>query len=158
MPKRVGADSVSFCPMALEASRVLGELLWHSSCRRFYGATDEGLAHEFSQPARANDLHCPGGVACPAGASCRLEARVEERPRRVFVHHSAIRELKDSTQRALLFGDGNMPPLIPPELVEGYRASDEVVRLRTGAELMFRSLEENPLARITVVELPPPDR
>jgi adenosine deaminase len=42
----------------------------------------------------------------------------------------------------LAAGDGNMPPLIPPELVGQYRASDEAVRLKTGAEILFRSLEE----------------
>jgi phage terminase large subunit len=70
------------------------------------------------------------------------------RPCTYLVGRATYRELKDSTQKALLFGDGNMPPLIPPELVESYRASDEVVKLRTGAEILFRSLEETNVGKL----------
>ncbi|MEP6910266.1 MAG: phage terminase large subunit, partial [Actinomycetota bacterium] len=42
----------------------------------------------------------------------------------------------------MLFGDGAMPPLIPPELVGEYRAGDNLVKLKTGSEILFRSLEE----------------
>ena len=43
---------------------------------------------------------------------------------------------------AMLHGDGALPPLIPPDAVETYRASDELVRLRNGSEIIFRSLDE----------------
>jgi PBSX family phage terminase large subunit len=64
------------------------------------------------------------------------------RPAVYLVCRSTYRELENSTKKAMLFGDGSMPPLIPPELVGQYRASDNVVRLKTGAEILFRSLEE----------------
>jgi phage terminase large subunit len=70
------------------------------------------------------------------------------RPCTYLVGRATYRELKDSTQKAMLFGDGNMAPLIPPELIEGYRASDEVVRLKTGAEILFRSLEETSVGKL----------
>jgi hypothetical protein len=41
-----------------------------------------------------------------------------------------------------------LPPLIPPELVGQYRASDELVRLRSGGEILFRSLEEGQVSKI----------
>jgi phage terminase large subunit len=70
------------------------------------------------------------------------------RPCTYLVGRATYRELKDSTQKAMLFGDGNMAPLVPPELVGQYRASDEVVRLKTGAELLFRSLEETNIGKL----------
>jgi hypothetical protein len=65
-----------------------------------------------------------------------------EQPATYLVARLTYRELKDSTQKAMLYGDGSLPPLIPPEAVEQYRASDELVRLRTGGEILFRSLDE----------------
>jgi len=41
-----------------------------------------------------------------------------------------------------------MPPLIPPELVDVYRASDNIVKLKTGAEILFRSLEEAQIGKL----------
>lgn len=64
-----------------------------------------------------------------------------EQPAVYLVARATYRTLKDSTQRAMLRGDGSLPPLIPPEAVERYRASDETVVLRNGAEILFRSLE-----------------
>jgi PBSX family phage terminase large subunit len=71
-----------------------------------------------------------------------------EQPATYLVARSTYRSLKDTTQKAMLFGDGDMPPLIPPELVEQYRASDELVRLKTGAEILFRSLEEGQVGKL----------
>ena len=51
------------------------------------------------------------------------------------------RELADSTQAAFMRGDGKMPPACPPELVKSYKAKDEVVELKNGAQIMFRSAE-----------------
>jgi Phage terminase large subunit len=70
------------------------------------------------------------------------------RPATYLVARSTYRELTDSTQKAMLHGDGSMPPLIPPELVASFRASDNVVKLRTGSEILFRSLEETSLGKI----------
>jgi hypothetical protein len=52
-----------------------------------------------------------------------------------------------------LFGDGGLPPLIPPELVNQYRASDELVRLRSGGEILFRLLEEGQVSKILNLSL-----
>jgi hypothetical protein len=53
-----------------------------------------------------------------------------EMPSTYLVSRLTYRELRDSTQKAMLRGDGALPPLVPPEAVEFYRASDELVRLR----------------------------
>lgn len=65
-----------------------------------------------------------------------------EQPSGYLVSRLTYRELRDSTQKAMLHGDGALPPLIPPEAIEFYRASDELVRLRNGSEILFRSLDE----------------
>ena len=52
------------------------------------------------------------------------------------------RELADSTQAAFFRGDGKMPPACPPELIERYYAKDEVVILKNGSQILFRSAEE----------------
>lgn len=63
-------------------------------------------------------------------------------PATYLVSRMTYRELRDSTQKALLHGDGALPALIPPEAIDFYRASDELVRLRNGGEILFRSLDE----------------
>jgi len=65
-----------------------------------------------------------------------------EMPSVYLVSRLTYRELRDSTQKAMLHGDGALPPLIPPEAVEAYVAKDELVRLRNGSEILFRSLDE----------------
>jgi PBSX family phage terminase large subunit len=87
-----------------------------------------------------------------AAARILLEWAVEQ-PATYLVARSTYRSLKDSTEKALLFGDGGLPPLIPPELVVQYRASDELVRLRSGAEILFRSLEEGQVSKILNLSL-----
>src|SRR6266516_46281 len=76
-----------------------------------------------------------------------VETAVEQ-PAPYLVARSTYRELEDSTKKAMLHGDGSLPPLIPPELVEDYRASDNLVRLKTGAEILFRSLEEGQVGKL----------
>jgi PBSX family phage terminase large subunit len=87
-----------------------------------------------------------------AAARILLEWAVEQ-PATYLVARGTYRSLRDSTMKAMLFGDGGMPPLIPPELVEQYRASDELVRLRTGAEILFRSLEEGQVSKVMNLSL-----
>lgn len=58
------------------------------------------------------------------------------------VIRKTYRELADSTQKAMLRGDGNMPPAIPPELVKVYLAKHEMVVLHNNAEILFRSAED----------------
>jgi phage terminase large subunit len=65
-----------------------------------------------------------------------------EQPSVYLVSRLTYRELRDSTQKALLHGDGALPPLIPPEAIDFYRASDELVKLRNGSEILFRSLDD----------------
>jgi PBSX family phage terminase large subunit len=76
-----------------------------------------------------------------------LETAVAQ-PSTYLVARSTYRSLKDSTQKAMLHGDGALPPLIPPEVIDRYWATDEVVRLKTGAEILFRSLEEGQLGKL----------
>jgi PBSX family phage terminase large subunit len=59
-----------------------------------------------------------------------------------LVSRLTYRELKDTTQKAMLYGDGALPPLIAPNLISQYRASDEIVRLINGSEILFRSLDD----------------
>jgi hypothetical protein len=87
-----------------------------------------------------------------AAARILLEWAVEQ-PATYLVARSTYRSLKDSTEKALLFGDGGLPPLIPAELVAQYRASDELVRLRSGGEILFRSLEEGQVSKILNLSL-----
>ena len=70
-----------------------------------------------------------------------VETAVKQ-PSTYLVALLTYRELEDSTKKALLHGDGSVPPLIPPELVDRYRASDNLVRLKTGSDILFRSLDE----------------
>jgi hypothetical protein len=111
--------------------------------------------------ARAwNDPACTRLLASGAIRSGKTQAAgrllVEtalQHPALYLVARATYRELKDSTQRALLNGDGGLPPLIPPEVVEVYRASDELVKLRNGSEIIFRSLEENATEKIRNLSL-----
>ena len=59
-----------------------------------------------------------------------------------LVARLTYRELKDSTQKAMLYGDGALPPLIPPAAIDQYRASDEIVRLVNGSEIGRASCRE----------------
>jgi PBSX family phage terminase large subunit len=63
-------------------------------------------------------------------------------PSTYLVARLTYRELEDSTKKALLHGDGSVAALIPAELIDQYRASDNLVRLKTGSEILFRSLDE----------------
>jgi PBSX family phage terminase large subunit len=65
-----------------------------------------------------------------------------ELPSTYLVARLTYRELEDSTKKALLYGDGSVPALIPAELIDQYRASDNLVRLKTGSEILFRSPDE----------------
>jgi PBSX family phage terminase large subunit len=76
------------------------------------------------------------------GAALLLLETAIEQPSTYLVSRSTYRELEDSTKRAFLTGDGTTPPLIPPELIAEYRAGDNLVRLHSGSEILFRSLDE----------------
>jgi PBSX family phage terminase large subunit len=82
-----------------------------------------------------------------AGGRLIVETAVDQ-PATYLIARSTYRELEDSTKKAMLHGDGALPPLIPPELIEQYRASDNLVKLRTGATLLFRSLEEGQVGKL----------
>ncbi len=58
-----------------------------------------------------------------------------------IIMRKTYRELEDSTKAAFLRGDGKMPPACPPELVMRFSGKDEMVILRNGAEILFRSAE-----------------
>jgi PBSX family phage terminase large subunit len=87
------------------------------------------------------------------GAGRLLVEMAIERPAVYLVGRATYRSLRDSTMKAILYGDGSLPPLIPSEVVEQVRLSDELVRLRNGAEILFRSLEEAQLSKILNLSL-----
>jgi hypothetical protein len=98
---------------------------------------------------------CDGSIRSGKTQVCArvlLEWAVEQ-PTTYLVARATYRSLKDSTEKAMLHGDGGLPPLIPPELVAQYRASDELVKLRSGGEILFRSLEEGNLGKILNLSL-----
>lgn len=76
-----------------------------------------------------------------------------EQPAVYLVGRATYRSLRDSTMKAMVYGDGALSPLIPPELVEQVRLSDELVRLKSGAEILFRSLEEASVSKILNLSL-----
>jgi PBSX family phage terminase large subunit len=76
------------------------------------------------------------------GAARLLLETAVEHPSVYMVSRMSYRELEDSTKRAFLTGDGTTAPLIPPELISEYRATDNLVRLHSGSEILFRSLDE----------------
>lgn len=84
------------------------------------------------------------------GAGRLLVETAIEQPALYLVARSTYRELEDSTKRAILHGDGDLPPLLPYEVRarNGYRASDNKVVLANGSEILFRSLEEGQVGKI----------
>lgn len=65
------------------------------------------------------------------------------------VCRATYKELEDSTKRIMLKGDSNMPPALPPELVQRtYEGDHNKVVLRNGSEILFRSLEPNNRGKI----------
>jgi hypothetical protein len=112
------------------------------------------LAHAWNDPACTRLLASGAIRSGKTQAAGRLLVETALRqPALYLVARATYRELKDSTQRAMLHGDGGLPPLIPPEAVEVYRASDEQVKLRNGGEIIFRSLEENATEKIRNLSL-----
>jgi hypothetical protein len=69
------------------------------------------------------------------------------RPCVYVVARMTYQELRDSTQAAMLRGDGSLPPLIPLEArdytygTQGFHGTENAVRLVNGAEIRFRNLE-----------------
>lgn len=60
---------------------------------------------------------------------------------RFVIMRKTYRELEDSTKAAFLRGDGKMPPACPPDLIAREKKQDEMVILKNGAEILFRSAE-----------------
>lgn len=69
-------------------------------------------------------------------------------PSQYLVSRQTYQTLRDTTQRAMLYGDGPLPPLIPAEALKGqslkYGYNDQTKRatLANGSEIVFRSVEE----------------
>lgn len=87
------------------------------------------------------------------GAGRLIVETALQHPALYLVARSTYRELEDSTKRAILLGDGNLPPLLPTEIrywggKDQYRAADNKIVLPNGSELLFRSLEENNIGKI----------
>jgi PBSX family phage terminase large subunit len=62
---------------------------------------------------------------------------------RYCVARKTYNELIDSTMKIMMTGEGAMPPALPPALYDpsGWLKSERTVRLKNGAEIMFRNLE-----------------
>lgn len=82
-------------------------------------------------------------------AACRLLVETAlEQPSQYLVSRQTYQALRDTTQRAMLYGDGPLPPLIPSEVLRGQSLSKAFnqqtnrVYLANGSEIVFRSLEE----------------
>lgn len=82
------------------------------------------------------------------GAGRLLVETAIKHPALYLVARSTYRELEDSTKRAILLGDGDLPPLLPHEVRAQYRAADNKVILKNSSEILFRSLEENNIGKI----------
>jgi PBSX family phage terminase large subunit len=107
------------------------------------------LARRWRDPAAR--VVCVGGAIRSGKSQAAARLLVEtavERPSTYLICRSTYRELEDSTKKIVLHGDGSVPPAIPPELIAQYRASDNVVRLKTGSEILFRSLEETNISKL----------
>jgi hypothetical protein len=107
------------------------------------------LARQWRDPAVR--VVCVGGAIRSGKSQAAARLLVEtavERPSTYLICRSTYRELEDSTKKIVLHGDGSVPPAIPPELIRQYRASDSVVRLKTGSEILFRSLEEQNVSKL----------
>src|SRR5262245_34033216 len=65
-----------------------------------------------------------------------------------LIARATYRELEDTVMRAVLYGDGGLPPLLPAaalrgqSLKHGWRQKDYTATLANGGEVVFRSLEE----------------
>jgi hypothetical protein len=107
------------------------------------------LARQWRDPSVR--VVCVGGAIrsgkSQAAARLLVESAVK-RPSTYLICRSTYRELEDSTKKIVLHGDGSVPPAIPAELVAQYRASDNVVKLKTGSEILFRSLEETNISKL----------
>jgi phage terminase large subunit len=107
------------------------------------------LARLYLPPDGPRDVLASGAVRSgKTQAAARLIVEdALKRPAIYVVARVTYRELRDSTQHAMIEGDGPMPPLIPLEArdrsygTDGYAKSDETVRLHNGSEIRFRNLE-----------------
>ena len=103
----------------------------------------------------ADEILFDGSIRAGKTQACckKLVAWAWQYGGRYMIARKTYRELRDSTQAVLLRGEGNLPPALPHELLRGdsldkaYKQQDEVVYLKNGAEIMFRSLENREDAR-----------
>lgn len=79
---------------------------------------------------------------------------------RYIVSRATYRELEDSTKKIMLYGEGGMPPALPPQLIATRRdgsqnisAEHNTVTLVNGAEILFRSLEPDQRGKIRNISL-----
>ena len=67
-------------------------------------------------------------------------------------------QLRDSTRKVFVEGDGGMAPTCPPELVESFNRTDNVLRIRRPdggepAEIIFRAIGDEGLGRVKNISL-----
>lgn len=65
-------------------------------------------------------------------------------PATYVVFRKTYLELRDSTKKAIMFGDADMPPVLPREAWKDsdYHATDNIVKIAGGSEILFRSAED----------------
>lgn len=108
---------------------------------------DAWFGEDDSKPVYENGIRVVlGGGAIRSGktqgAARVLVETALEVPGTYLVSRLTYRELKDTTQKAMIYGDGALPPLIPPGAVAQYLKADETVKLINGSDILFRSLDE----------------
>lgn len=75
-------------------------------------------------------------------------------PSQYLIARATYRELADTIQRAVMYGDGPIPALVPPQVLRGqslkhsYVAKDDKLILANDGEIVFRSLEEHATEKI----------
>src|SRR5439155_9290809 len=67
-------------------------------------------------------------------------------------------ELRDSTRKVFVYGDGGLPPTCPLELQAEFNKTENVLRIRRPgggepAEVIFRAIQEHGLGKIRHVTL-----
>jgi Phage terminase large subunit len=75
-----------------------------------------------------------------------------------LIARNTFDQLRDSTRKVFVEGDGGLPPTCPPELIESFNRTDNVLRIRRPdggepGEVIFRAIGDDGLGRIKNISL-----
>lgn len=70
-----------------------------------------------------------------------------------LVARATYPELRDSTLKVFLEGDGGLEPVVPHELRESFNKNEMTLRLKNGSEIIFRAIQEHGLGKIRNITL-----